>query len=543
MIFQTRLKIFRSLSTRRFLAFLLMMMWAFSSMAYDKVWQGGPLSQWDNPDNWNPIGVPTQSQSVLIPNAAVEGPIIGLLDTAYADAIHIENQQSLLVNGVFVVGLTNNSGSITILGTMTVHGKIFSGVLSNISITVDDGPSSLLYCSGELTDVFIAINDNARFENEGLVQDGVINTAGEGVFVNFPTGTITDVELTGSHGQGGLMVNEGTMTSVHLVNVDTFLNTTNGTVEIIGGFANMKKFTNHGQVDIESNWSSDCDAMVNDGQIHANAGWTIRGATYFNNNIVGVININEPAGKLQLLNNGSDFPTMQNSGTLNFNNSIFNQITGCGGCATHQLFNMPLGSINGIGEISADHINFNGIVSIGYSDSIGILELSSYSSIPPTIGPGHKLLFEIAGQAGGGQAQGHDSLKLTNHPRGIGGTLEIRLLNGFYPEENDSFHIISSIAPIVDSFESVIAPDLDTLGWQVVHTDNGIYVKVVDNRPLILYVSDVPTNGGIFTALQTINSDATIPNTAQVIFRAGQEVNLLPSFQTNLGATLDIKIE
>ena len=53
----------------------------------------------------------------------------------------------------------------------------------------------------------------------------------------------------------------------------------------------------------------------------------------------------------------------------------------------------------------------------------------------------------------------------------------------------------------------------------------------------------VPGGINLFKAENSISSFATIPEDETVIFRAGQEIDLLPSFEVELGALFLAEIE
>ncbi len=71
-----------------------------------KVWNGS-TSDWNTPGNWNPAGVPTSADCVVIPNTAVDPIISGTGFNAYAFSLSVLNGGVLQVNSTNIINVTD----------------------------------------------------------------------------------------------------------------------------------------------------------------------------------------------------------------------------------------------------------------------------------------------------------------------------------------------------------------------------------------------------------------------------------------------------
>lgn len=454
------------------LLILLCCLFIFNNDAFsiDRTWQGGPLRIWDNPDNWFPVGVPTANDRVLIPEAAIGGPIVNRFDTAYADVITIEHNISLTVQGTLFTRVIRSDGGIGVSGRLLASPSATFHV-----ITLNDVNGCLMKNVGEIIGFNISIHGVAEFLNDGYLE-AFINIQQNGTFKNETKGTVKDSEISGI----GTLINEGNMLEIKRVAVDSFLNRNTGQIELISGMtSNAKKWVNKGQIDVNGGLVFSTVLSSNEGIINIAGPVSIRNGAIFENNLEGLINIvSSPNGSISFL----DSAKLNNSGKIFLNNpSSSNQISHCGGCTLGALKNLPSGIIFGTGKAAAAPISFNGIISIGTTidSTIGTLVLTSFSEF--IYGTEHNINFEIGGYQGGGVPSGHDSLRWIGNVPLIGGTLNVKLINDFVPVEQDSFAIISGNIPVGVTFDAVNLPDLPScLNWEVVYTTTNVYLKVVD---------------------------------------------------------------
>lgn len=443
-----------------------------TAFSIDRTWQGGPLRNWNNPDNWSPVGVPTRSDRVLIPNAAVGGPIVNPLDTAFAERITIENTIDLTIQGTMFI-----ENSIQCDGDIEVSGSLLSISLSlggQAGITLNDVLGCFLKNTGKINKFSVGINGAAEFINEGLFEEGSIS-AQDGTLKNNLEGTIKDSGINSS--LLGNLINEGKMLSIEGLNINLF-NKSTGSIKLNGG-GNTKKWINQGQIDIniDAGVSFLADSSCNNGVINIAGPFNLRNNTFFKNDTSGLINIlDSPNGQIVLRENAQ----FNNLGKIFLDNPNRTQITGSNIFNTNEAFNnQTSGIVFGTGSIDGGVVVSNGTISIGKTidSSIGTLVASS-SSDTARFGLGHTFHFEIAGYGGGGDTLGHDSLRWSSVPF-IGGTLNVSLINNFTPVAQDSFMIISGHNPAGITFDSVNLPVLSGLKWEVVYTTFDVYLKVV----------------------------------------------------------------
>lgn len=100
--------------------------------SYAKTWNGSISTDWNNPANWTPNGVPTAAHCVVIPNVTNDPIISGSNYEAFASSISLMSSAKLDVN---------TSNTLTVTNTVSVH--------STASFNIKNGAS------------LVQINDNA----------------------------------------------------------------------------------------------------------------------------------------------------------------------------------------------------------------------------------------------------------------------------------------------------------------------------------------------------------------------------------------------
>jgi len=96
-----------------------------------KVWDGSDGTQWGDPANWTPAGVPTATDDVYIPAIVPDDPRVNV--PAVAASLFLENLGFL--------DLTSNNDSLTVTGAVILEGTVTHN--TNTTFTVTNGPVTL----------------------------------------------------------------------------------------------------------------------------------------------------------------------------------------------------------------------------------------------------------------------------------------------------------------------------------------------------------------------------------------------------------------
>ena len=193
-----------------------------------KTWTADVDSFWNNPLNWDPIGVPTSGDAVRLENNTIPGPFIKNNTSARANSIYLDNFTSLYIDTLaklFIEGSTANAGIHNNVGTVHNYGSIYMGKalpLSNIGIynlgTLNNFGTLEIY--NALIGIY-GVTNNANFHNFG---NAIISNAGQGITIeggyvnNFQQGTIQidDILQNAIHISGARRItNEGTIEIGH----------------------------------------------------------------------------------------------------------------------------------------------------------------------------------------------------------------------------------------------------------------------------------------------------------------------------------------
>jgi hypothetical protein len=119
------------------------------------------------------------------------------------------------------------------------------------------------------------------------------------------------------------------------------------------------------------------------------------------------------------------------------------------------------GYIKGIGQLN--NVNLTGTYSPGFSPAIAINGSVTYA-------PDSVLIIELGGTTPG--SSGHDQLIHTGTAT-LGGDLRIELINGFTPQVDDSFLIMTAANGFVGAFDQVVLPTAPSgTKWNLI-TDSG----------------------------------------------------------------------
>ncbi|MGB0929735.1 MAG: lectin-like domain-containing protein [Chitinophagales bacterium] len=307
-----------------------------------KTWTGASDTNWADPSNWNPIGIPAATDDVVIPNTA-NAPILQNGTTASVKSLSVNANANLTIQANGTLNIDGSSGG-------------FSDGLFNQGLVTNSGEIHI----GALS---------------AIVTHGIFNDLGA-TFTN-ETGGIISIDQTGNNG----IFNTGA-TFVNKANIDI-----GGTATIGGnGIENLTGaiFTNDtgGEINIDqinsNGISNDGTAFINKATINIGAttsigGFGIRNLSTFVNETNGEINIDQTGGAAWInesghftnksaLNIGQNI-TIQKNGIVNaFSSTIINEVGG--------IILIDRAKLNGILTTSSSTFTNKGDLYIGSSDTI-----------------------------------------------------------------------------------------------------------------------------------------------------------------------------
>jgi photosystem II stability/assembly factor-like uncharacterized protein/Leucine-rich repeat (LRR) protein len=361
-----------------------------------------------------------------------------------------------------------SDGSTTIPGDFHAHAK---------SVRIENGAILTVDAGSTLT-----INNTDYYSGIDLDYAGVVNNSG----------TI-DIDNVTSYPLGS--------TTAGITNFEGFFNNLSGGEIIIGattdyGIINSSgsQFSNHGLIDITSGF--------NRSGIQASNAFGS-----FVNESDGLILIDKINGNG--MNISLSFGEFYNYGEISFGS----EITGNCIAGSRGLFdNQPSGLIKGTGVIDGEYLSNQGTISPGFSPGdFNIITTYDHSSGTFDV--------EVAGNAGPAVAEGHDQLTLSGVVT-LGGTLNISLINGFFPNTGDSYVILSLPDGYTGSFNTINWPDGQD-DWQVIYLSNSVVISKGNFLPCSNLVT--PLDGAI-----DVSIDATLEWT---------EVNNATGYYLAVGAT------
>jgi hypothetical protein len=152
------------------IALLLALSWFLSAvhppaaLAASKTWTGAISTDWNNPDNWNPVGVPASGDDILIPAATSRH--VSLATNATVQNLTVESGKNLTIQSgvaltvdgtavavtVGLAGTINGTGTLVTTGAVTLNntGTLSAPLSVNSGVTAARGNSSgaLVVASG-----------------------------------------------------------------------------------------------------------------------------------------------------------------------------------------------------------------------------------------------------------------------------------------------------------------------------------------------------------------------------------------------------------
>lgn len=278
--------------------------------AQTKTWTGNTDSNWHNPANWNPVGIPTASNDIQIqPNSGNPYPVISENDVTVANMqisnwsggeLTVSNERTLTITN----GLTFNSGGSLFIeseGAVNLTGGSFNMAYNNTLIDITNGSFS--------SDVDIEIRGDGFSAGSGTVTINANFTLPNSKVFNVESADVTInniTEINGTfNGDDGYTIFENNVEieSGGIVNLDT------GTI-IFNGDANVRSNgtlnMGSGTVNLNSGLTAESDGNINveDGNLN------VQGDANFQNNG----NLSVDNGSVDVTGNA----TLQNGGSFNF---------------------------------------------------------------------------------------------------------------------------------------------------------------------------------------------------------------------------------
>lgn len=235
-------------------------------------WTGNSDTNWENPNNWSPVGVPSTGSSVFVPAAPIGGNfptiqndltldyVVQNLGIITVDAVVTNTSTFINFNGGDIVidvnGQFLNNGTVTFDndGDLTNRGIIDNnGVLDNAGSAIllnETGAELNNNAGGEIRNFGAidnqgtvwnggSITNTTLFDNSGTLinNDRVLNEI-TAIFNNLPTGLIQNNQTFEA---GGTLHNEGS-----IVNSASFIINSSGTMTNDGSFENHQNMDNSG---------------------------------------------------------------------------------------------------------------------------------------------------------------------------------------------------------------------------------------------------------------------------------------------------------
>ncbi|GAB4002379.1 hypothetical protein GCM10028807_60950 [Spirosoma daeguense] len=211
----------------------------------------GSTSDWNTAANWNPVGIPTASDNVVIPSAPANQPVLST--TAMANSVEVKSGASLTITA---------AGSLTLNGSKAIQ---FGTTAFYNNGLVDNG--------GKLI-----ISNTANLNRSGLFNEGTFNniTGGE---IRIDHSFMSGLFNTGPFSNWGKLI-IGANASVGqygIDNNDTFTNQLGGEITIdntsfIALYNNFGDFTNYARITIGANGSVGQLAISNQDKTFNNSG-------------------------------------------------------------------------------------------------------------------------------------------------------------------------------------------------------------------------------------------------------------------------------
>lgn len=330
--------------------------------------------------------------------------------------------------GPILAGSTTNTGTFTNAGTTNIGTGVFTnqGSVANSGMFTVEAGGTYSQSRGDGTGAPVASTSNSgTFANAGQVRIGEGTSFGNfsnrtppvGQYIQQASGT---TQIYGTFQVGGARVeNAGLMT---VGTTGTYLQAFNKFVPVVSTTVNSGIFTNAGSTRVDAGTFTNHGSVVNSGtfQIAVNGVATlINHGTVVNS---GTFEVGAGVGAV-----GGVSGTGSYSQTTSVAHTIVNGTFG-------NTISLQAGSLSGTGTITGAVVNTGGVVQPGTSLVPGTLTLANY-----TQGIYGRLDLKIGGLLAGSQ---YDVLKVTGSGT-FGGSLSVRLINGFTPGLGNTFSLLT----------------------------------------------------------------------------------------------------
>jgi autotransporter-associated beta strand protein len=474
-------------------ATLLLLLGAQTSRAGSAQWNLNPIrgnfgSDWNTADNWTPMTVPNgpaDTATFGLTNIAdvivwASTEVNGISFNAGASAYSITAFDTLTISGT---GIANNSGSRQ--NFFTVAGSIIKFTNSATAGNGWFGNSTIDCCAGftEFHDSSTA--GNGRFFMGGYPSDRSgartrffdNSTAGNANIVNGVPDTGTDFFDSSTAGtaiidnSGGDLIGGGpgvtnfrgtSSAGDSTITIGAGFNHGGGAATFFlddstGGMARIEVFAEHGAIFPQNGLLNiaghnapgvTIGSLEGDGDVYIGPNNLRVGAnnlsTTFSGGMTGGSFTKIGTGTLIL--SGANYlggGTRVSAGTLLINN---NDVPGTDYGSVIVDGGATLGGNGTIRLYGGALLTNNGTIAPG--DSTGQLTVDGNLQL----GSSSNLSFQIGGTAAG---VGYDVLEINGHALTLHGMLTVSLINGFTPQQSDTFTIVRTQAPLAGSFTNV----------------------------------------------------------------------------------------
>ncbi len=105
-----------------------------------KVWKGGTNGDWNNPNNWSPIGVPDATNCVIIPPAANASNVLGTNYNGYGKTLQVINGGNLTIHPSNTLTITD---FVEVRGATSIFNIENTGSLIQINNVANSGTISM----------------------------------------------------------------------------------------------------------------------------------------------------------------------------------------------------------------------------------------------------------------------------------------------------------------------------------------------------------------------------------------------------------------
>lgn len=436
------------------------------TLSAQKTWTGAISTDWNTGSNWSPVGVPTPTDDVIIPDVGND-PVISTAAVAKSVTVQASgsliNKSILTINGATEQGILNNGtvsntgsliiGSTSIVGQFGIMNQAIFENSTGATISIDNSTTSgLTHWSGTFTNHGdITIGANAGVGAYGLYNQATFNNMKDGRISVDTSNNIGlyNLDLGKFFNQGDIIIgaNAG-VGSYGLVNLAIF-NNSGGTISIdnstSAGFYNVAGiFANKANITIGTNAGVGDYGLYNQAAFHNNTGGMISIDNSTNTgfyNAAGTvtnqanITIGASAGAGVFgLNNLATFDN-NTGGAISIDNVINIGLYNFNGTFTNQA-NITIGANAGVGDYGLVNIaNFNntgGTISIDNSTDSG---LYNYDAGDFT----NQGVITIGANASAGYNGLHNIAAFNNNPSAVI-SIDNSINSGLYNDDAGTFN-------------------------------------------------------------------------------------------------------